>query len=62
MPSGLVDEEDGEVVEAALGEAVVAGPVVGDDLRARHNDAFDEAAEEMPHYDPGRWRAEHARQ
>ena len=36
---------DGKVFEAALGKAVVAGPVVGDDPRARHNDAFDEAAE-----------------
>ena len=36
---------DGEVFEAALDEAVVAGPVVGDDLCVRRNDLFDEAAE-----------------
>ena len=38
---------DGEVFVAALGEAGVAAPVVGDERRARHNGALDEAAERL---------------
>ena len=38
---------DGEVFVAALGEAGVAAPVVGDERRARHNGALHEAAEQL---------------
>ena len=38
---------DGEVFVAALGEAGVAAPVVGDERRARHNGALNEAAERL---------------
>jgi hypothetical protein len=38
---------DGEVFVAALGEAGVAGPVVGDERRAWHNGALDEATERL---------------
>src|ERR1700687_3973039 len=38
---------DGEVFVAALGEAGVAAPVVGDERRARHNGTLDEAAERL---------------
>ena len=38
---------DGEVFVAALGKAGVAAPVVGDERRARHNGALNEAAERL---------------
>ena len=38
---------DGEVFVAALGKAGVAAPVVGDERRARHNGALNEAAEQL---------------
>src|SRR5271156_3265764 len=38
---------DGEVFVAALGEAGVAAPVVGDERRAWHNGALDEATERL---------------
>ena len=38
---------DGEVFVAALGKAGVAAPVVGNERRARHNGALNEAAEQL---------------
>jgi hypothetical protein len=38
---------DGDVFVATLGKAGVAAPVVGDERRARHNGALDEAAERL---------------
>ena len=42
---GVASLGDGEVFVAALGEAGIAGPIVGDDRRTRSNGALDKAAE-----------------
>ena len=42
---GVASLGDGEVFVAALGEAGIAGPIVGDDRRTRSNGTLDKAAE-----------------
>ena len=44
---GSPRSSDGEVFVAALGKAGVAAPVVGNERRARHNGALNEAAERL---------------